>query len=102
MLLLGRSQSSGPIFQVKKSDFQSWISEYFSKGVSGHSFRRSGAQVLFDAGHSISSIQFKGRWKSAAWMRYVNTSSRIVIFCGDKGQVSAGVSPAASVVIFGA
>ena len=34
------------------------------KSYSGHSFRRGGAQSLFDAGLDISDIQTLGRWKT--------------------------------------
>ena len=72
-------QNKGSIFNVPKAEaFRSWIKKCLSEGgkKTGHSLRRGGAQALFDAGHEIEMIRIKGRWRSRAFERYIDFSSR--------------------------
>jgi hypothetical protein len=43
-------------------------------GISGHSFRRTGANLLLRSGSSIELIMSQGRWSSDAWKGYVEES----------------------------
>ena len=50
-----------------------------SKGYSGHSFRKGGAQALLDAGASYADIMIAGRWSSDCWKLYVVLSDNLAI-----------------------
>jgi integrase len=69
----------GHVFPVKANTFRDWMSNSWGNGITGHSLRRGGAQYLFDAGTPLEAIQQKGRWRSNAWQRYIDVSSRIVL-----------------------
>ena len=74
------AKNSGRIFGgFSLTAYRKWISALFSKGLTGHSLRRGGAQRMFDEGYSIEAIKLKGRWRSEAWLRYVDQSSRQII-----------------------
>jgi len=77
--LLPKGRSKGRIFAFSPESFRSWIAKKISNGVTGHSLRRGGAQRLFDLGFSAEEIKAKGRWKSDAWRRYIDFSSRQVL-----------------------
>lgn len=70
---------SARIFRVEPAAFRSWIAAKLSNGITGHSLRRGGAQALYDNGYSVEEICAKGRWKSRAWLRYIDLSSRHVL-----------------------
>ena len=64
-----------PIFPASRSAFVTWLKGAIP-GHTGHSFRRGGAQWLFDAGVPLDTIQRIGRWRSNAWELYINTAAR--------------------------
>lgn len=61
------------IHPVTRSTFLNRVRKLFAKviptAVSGHSFRRGGAQSLYDAGVPLDTIRDMGRWKSDMVMR---------------------------------
>ena len=67
------------IFPFDASKFRKWISVTLSGGITGHSLRRGGAQRMWDQGFSEQAIMEKGRWRSNAWLRYVDRSARQII-----------------------
>ena len=77
--LLGGLPSAGLIFNISRRSYVKWLSEYFSGGITGHSMRRGGAQAMYNRGFPIADIQAKGRWKSQAWLRYVDQAERQVV-----------------------
>ena len=66
-----------------KQFFISWLREALllagynqTIAFAGHSFRRGGAQLLFDLGNPIEFITSKGRWISDSWKVYIDVSRR--------------------------
>jgi hypothetical protein len=52
-------------------------------GGKGHSLRRGGAQALWDAGVSLAVIKRRARWRSDAWMAYIDFHARDLAFSLD-------------------
>lgn len=82
MILLApfRWAASSPLFTfdgihpLSRSTFLAAVRKHFgpvtsTSKISGHSFRRGGAQSLYDAGVPLSTIRDIGRWKSDIVMR---------------------------------
>jgi integrase len=67
------------VFPETEAKFRAWMSLSWGNGVTGHSLRRGGAQYLFDKGTPLQAIMQKGRWRSSAWQRYIDVSSRIIL-----------------------
>ena len=60
--------------KLARTRFQRIINNRFH--LSGHSFRRGGAQFLWDLGVSPDIIRRKGRWVSECWRVYIDTHTR--------------------------
>jgi hypothetical protein len=66
---------TGPLFPMSISAFRKWLKMVLPRAT-GHSFRRGGAQHLFDSGLPLDLIRRKGRWASSAWRVYIATTAR--------------------------
>ena len=67
--------SCGRIFLSTPRKFRAWLKIRLPRAT-GHSFRRGKAQHLFDCLVPLDTIKRKGRWRSDAWMRYIDTTAR--------------------------
>ena len=85
--LLPRSRR-GQVFPLKRTPFMNWLKDaatniapnFMSNQVGKDiSLRRSGAQSLYNAGHSLPMVREKGRWKGESWRRYIDTSTRVLV-----------------------
>lgn len=59
---------------VNRSNFSAWLKKHLH--LTGHSFRRGGAQYYWDIGVAPAVIKRKGRWRSEAWRLYIVTDQR--------------------------
>lgn len=58
---------------ISRQKFTTWLKTALPRKT-GHSFRRGGAQFLFDNGIPIPVIKRIGRWRSNAWRIYISTT----------------------------
>jgi hypothetical protein len=59
---------------TSRRTFSAWLKKHLH--LTGHSFRRGGAQFYWDLGVAPDVIKRKGRWRSEAWRLYIVTDQR--------------------------